>query len=136
MIMLLGFVEESNPVANPLSRQHDEDVFLVCRSNPEAIQLQIESEQKLQVFQRKERACFELFSHYRVKFFRQPILDALDAARLGLNKSLKFIILDSVQQSAVDVQRKGQTLAIGSPGFGKNDRFISFEAIVGAENDI
>src|SRR5688572_27435822 len=98
MIVRLGFVEQGDAVAHLLAREKNQNVFLVGRSDAEAIQLEIVSKEKFQILECQKGRCVQLLGHKRIEFLCESGLDALGAAGLRLNKTLEFVVVDPVEQ--------------------------------------
>ena len=68
----------------------------------------------------QEGSPVQLLGHERIEFLRQPVLDALGAAGLGLNETFEFFVVDPVEQIVIDVDRLAEVLAAWRAGFWKS----------------
>lgn len=100
-------MKKRDAVPHLLPRQQYQNMFLVGRSNAKTIQFKIIGKQDFKVLECQEKSPVELLCHECIELFRQAILDALGAASLGLNETLKFIVFDPFKQIVIDIDRLG-----------------------------
>src|SRR4051812_49249744 len=81
-------VEESDAVANSLSRQQQEDVLLVDRPNAEAIQFHVISKNEFETLDRQERVSTELVGDQGIELISELFLDRFRHAGLVADKPL------------------------------------------------